>query len=96
MSTNVDLLDYSLARASLRKQSLNLTSNVLDTTAVSRKDGRIVTKEDKQLTPDQPVKGTLIYILYTFIKSLSFIMTAVLYKKYPTEYPHQPNALFPF
>lgn len=54
-----------------------------------RKDGLKLTKADKRNVKDQPVKGTIIYIIYTFIKSLSFIFASVLYNQYPELQPFQ-------
>lgn len=55
---------------------LNLAQSFLgSTTQTVRKDGLVITKEERAAAKDSPVLGTLLYILYTFVKAVSMVFS---------------------
>jgi drug/metabolite transporter (DMT)-like permease len=73
---------YSSFVKSLGNNNLLATSNK---SPASKKSVRTLGRTDIKLLekPDQPVKGMIIYIIYTFLKSLCFLCASFLYRRNP-------------
>ena len=57
----------------------------LNQSVVSKKSVRTLGRTDLKLLekPDQPIKGMIIYIIYTFLKSACFLCASFLYRRNP-------------